>query len=760
LTASSSVDSEPSSGTPIALVVHGHFYQPPRENPWTDTLPREPSASPFHDWNARIHAECYRANAFARIHAPDGRIEAIVNNYDRMSFNFGPTLTRWIGRHDPAVLARLRASDAAQARKLGAGGALAQVYAHPILPLCSPVDRRTQVLWGLQDFERRFGRAADGIWLAETAVSPDALGTLIDLGVKFTVVGPEQVDGVRPLVRAASNEQASEPWQPVDRDTLDTGRAYLWRHPDGSGRSITLAVFNGTLSRAVAFGDAAARAESFLDAAEAAGRASNVDGQRLVLCASDGELWGHHKRFADLSLAFASHVEAERRGIKVTNLGAYLARNPPKWEARLVEGPNGEGTAWSCAHGLGRWQRDCGCRMSGDSPSQAWRGPLRRALDLVRDAAAAFYEEAAAELVWDPWGARDAYGAVVDDPPPARDAGLAEFARPELEAGGAPAASRLRHLLEMQRATLLMYASCGWFFDDIAGLESSLVIRIGAHAMDLLEQAGGKPPLADVLDALAEGKSNDPDLGTGADVFRRVVRHRVTASTAIATAAFEALIAPGSAGPAAVPDAFGPEDADLGFDVTLQGRFTQHASGARDGSGTAAAWRRRTGDRADVRFEARFRPPAHLEARVDGDAVALADLPEDAQARLLMSALPSLAGEGGSVANARLLIAAARALPPDGVSVGGLVRRRALAEVLRGLLGDGRFTPAAEALRAADELAELLALPPSAERRAVEERVWELAQRPNPSELLRALARRMGFAIDDPPPPQSPTAAG
>src|SRR5215471_13495344 len=215
---------------PIALVVHGHFYQPPRENPWTDEIPREPSAAPFHDWNARIHSECYRANAFARIHDGAGRIESIVNNYDRLSFNFGPTLARFIEAHDPRTHERLRAADAAQRRRLGHGGAMAQAYAHPIVPLLSPADRRTQLLWGLADFRRRFGREADGLWLPETAVSPATLETLIELGVKFTILAPEQIAAVRPLDGAGA-------WQPVNRDTLDTGSAYLWRHRDGSGRS-------------------------------------------------------------------------------------------------------------------------------------------------------------------------------------------------------------------------------------------------------------------------------------------------------------------------------------------------------------------------------------------------------------------------------------------------------------------------------------------------------------------------------------------
>jgi hypothetical protein len=728
-----------SSLPPIALVVHGHFYQPPRDNPWTDTLPREPSAAPYHDWNARIHAESYRANAFARIHDAHGRIESIVNNYERLSFNFGPTLARWIARQDPIAAARLAAADAEQVRRLGAGGAIAQAYAHPILPLCDPADRRTQILWGLQDFERRFGRPADGLWLPETAVSPAVLGTLIDLGVRYTILAPEQIDGVR--------SAAHLPWEAVDRDSLDTGRAYLWRHPDGSGRTIAIGVFDGVSSRAVAFGNAAARAETFIDTIRASADRSKAGGQRLVLCASDGELWGHHKKFADLTLAFATHVEAARQGMEVLNLGAYLARHPPTWEARLAPGPDGEGTAWSCGHGIGRWRSDCGCNMSGDLGwNQAWRAPLRRSLDLIRDAAARFYEDAASEWLLDPWGARDAYGAVVDDPPPARDRELAPFGLPALAAGGDEARDRVRLLLELQRATLLMYASCGWFYDDIAGLEASLVIRLGAHAIDLMQQAGGTAPVADVLESLAEAKSNRPEAGTGADVFRKVAAHRVTAVHAVAGAAFEAL---------ATPEA---SEADVvsGFDVTLSGELSEHA-GTRHLVGKARARGRRLGVTDELAFAATARPGAEFEAEVEGGVLTLDDLADDARGALVMAALPSLLPDLLSPPVARTVVAAARDLPPDGDTPGGVARRALLARAVLILLGEGAAMPGSEALEQATALFELLALPGgSPDRRAIEERVWTLVENGHLGPDLRALAEKVGLAL---PEAEQPAAA-
>ena len=386
-------------------------------------------------------------------------------------------------RRPPAVVGRGRRS----ATAAGAGGALAQAYAHPIVPLATPLDRRTQVLWGLADFRQRFGRPADGLWLPETAASAATLETLIDLGVHYTILAPEQVAAVR---------APGEEWTSVDRDTVDTGRAYRWFHRDGSGRFVNVAVFDGPLSRGVAFGDATRDAATFVATVRASAKRSRVAGPPLVLCASDGELFGHHKKFADLNLAFTTFVEAPRAGIHPTNLGAYLRAHPATWEMALAEGPDGKGTSWSCAHGVGRWWRDCGCSMVAPEQgwNQRWRTPLRAALDRLQHAAAEFFEDAASELLMDPWGARDAYGEVVDAPVAARDALVSDFATPALAAGGAGARDRARLLLEMQRATLLMYSSCGWYFDDIAGLEASLILRLAAYAADLMTEAGGMRP--------------------------------------------------------------------------------------------------------------------------------------------------------------------------------------------------------------------------------------------------------------------------
>jgi Domain of unknown function (DUF3536)/Glycosyl hydrolase family 57 len=753
------VSLSPASNAPIALVVHGHFYQPPRENPWTDEMPREPSAAPYHDWNARIHAESYRANAFARIHDGAGNIRAIVNNYARLSFNFGPTLARWVERSDPQVQARLRAADEEQRRRLGRGGAIAQAYAHPIVPLLSPADRRTQLLWGLADFARRYGRPADGLWLPETAVSPATLETLIDLGVTFTILAPEQIAAVR--------EPGATAWTTVDRDTVDTGRTYFWSHPDGSGRRIEIGVFDGPISREIAFGEASKNADNFLGAVrDSAARSRATDVPALVLCASDGELWGHHKKFADLTLAYATHGDAARDGIDVTNLAAHLARHPPTWELALAPGPGGEGTAWSCSHGLGRWQRDCGCNFGTAAGwTQKWRGPLRHGLDLVRDAAAAFYEDAASDLLVDPWGARDAYGEVVDASIGARDEALAAFGTPTLLAGGEAARDRARLLLELQRATLLMYASCGWFFDDVAGLEGSIVIRTAAHALDLMAQAGGTPPTRDVLAALAEARSNRAEDGTGADVFARVSGDRVTPARAMGRATLMALVSE-----------HGPEAP--GFDVELTGTSSGGSPGgpgAAQGSspisrstswpisrstswpisrstlvGRVRARNRRTGrvDEADV--VARARGKGAFEVTVAGERMSLADLGDDARSAIVMEALPALVAEARDPAVARLIRVAARDVPPDRETSEGVARRALLTRVVVTLLEPAAGPLTVEAAHVAADLVEASDLPMGGpERREIEELVWARLQEraPTSTPALRALATRLGFVL-------------
>ncbi len=729
---------------PIALVVHGHFYQPPRENPWTDHVAREPSAAPFPNWNARIHAECYRANAYARIYGPKQHIVSIVNNYAKMSVDLGPTLARWLTRHDPQVMRRIAAGDFDQQMLLGAGGAMAQVWGHAIAPLLSAHDLRTQILWGLQDFRRRFGHDSAGIWLPETAANRQTLAALIDAGVRFTILAPEQIEAVRP---------PDGTWQEVTTDSVDTGRLYRWSHPDGSGRSITLAIFDGPLSRDLAFGTATRDATSFLEAMRRSAERSKVDGKRLVLAASDGELYGHHKKFADLTLAYAVAVAAPTEDIEVTNLDAFLASSPPTWEARLRPGPNDEGTAWSCAHGLGRWLRNCGCRMQEvKGSSQAWRAPLRQALDLLRNRAVVFFEDAAGDLFADPWQARDAYGEVADEPPEARKKFLRALGRPDLQRDRGAASTRALLIMEMQRSLLLMYASCAWFFDDIAGPETAIVLRRAAHAMELWKNLGGRPPTKAVVDILAKGSSNQASLGTGADAFARASADHVSPERAVARAAFSRLANTGTAsGNTDVP----------GFAVNLS--HSTRRSKRQGLAGKAAVTNQRTGETTVLAFAATHDGKAAFICHVHNQHLGLDDLDDEAKQALRFGALVRMAADATTAVGCRALLTVADKLGTcsanEQTALAGLFTR-ALAVFL-----EQRRAYAQADWQLALDLGERAGpVQSSDDWRRVQEIVWEhleslrASRKPLP-EALRVLAERLDLVerVEPAEPVDSPT---
>lgn len=493
-----------------ALVVHGHFYQPPRENPWTGRLEHEPSAQPDHNWNERIHRECYRANAFARIFDHFGRVERIGNNYAHVSFNFGPTLLSWMQAHDPVTYQRVLDADRdSAARNDGHGNAIAQGYNHAILPLCNDRDRRTQVRWGLADFRHRFGRDAESLWLPETAVNDATMAVLVDEGLRYVILAPNQAGQVR--------VNATSAWRDVSGNEIDPGIAYRWMHPDGSGRSIAVFFYDGPIARSIAF-------EGVLTSSQAlvARLAQGAGGEgRLVHIATDGESYGHHTHFGERALAHALLVEAPRAGFHVTNYGAFLDSHAPQVEVAVKPGPGGEGTAWSCAHGVGRWIRDCGCENGAQQGwNQSWRGPLRSALDVVRDAAAAVFEASRGELFVDPWAARDDYIELVLDPAQSRREWLRRHAPRSLERHEQ---ERALTLLEIQRFCQLMYTSCGWFFADISGIETVQVMKYAGRVLDLMEQLGLESPRGPFLDMLRNARSNVAEWGTGADVFTRFV---------------------------------------------------------------------------------------------------------------------------------------------------------------------------------------------------------------------------------------------
>ena len=504
---------KPAGAGPRYVCVHGHFYQPPRENAWLETIEPQESAAPYHDWNRRIAAECYAPNAGARVLDESGRIVRLVNNYARISFNFGPTLLDWLALREPDVYRTILDADRDSAiRFSGHGSALAQAYNHSILPLCNARDLETQVLWGLSNFRKHFGRAPEGMWLPETAVDLSVLEALARHGLRFTILAPSQAAAWR-----APGESA---WRKIDEHSLETRRPYRVRLD--SGAEIAVFFYDGAISRGIAFERLLNRGDRFatrlLEAAARPLPAPHDDAPPIAHCATDGETYGHHHRFGDMALAWTlEHIDGGAAA-QLTNYGEYLARYPPRFEVRIHER-----SAWSCAHGLGRWSADCGCRI-GDEPTwrQHWRGPLRAALDALRDELAALYERRAAPLLGDPWGARDRYEPVAF----ARSTEVAaEFLRAEARRPLDEAERReALGLLELQRHAMLMYTSCGWFFDELSGIETEQVLQYACRAVELAVEFDGGDLERRFVASLRAVPGNRREFPTAAALWERRVR--------------------------------------------------------------------------------------------------------------------------------------------------------------------------------------------------------------------------------------------
>lgn len=492
------------------VCIHGHFYQPPREHPWLHTVEVQDSAFPYHDWNERISAECYEPNSFARILDETGRITSIVSNYERISFNFGPTLLSWMATHLRRVYELVLLADKQSLLRFsGHGSALAQVYSHPILPLCNERDKKTQVIWGVRDFAFRFGRRPEGMWLPETAVDVPSLEALAAEGILFTVLAPHQATGVR--------RRGETAFADVSGGKIDTSMPYDVALP--SGRRIAVFFYNGPVSRAVAFEKLLDRGEKLAERL-LRGFASDVSRPQLVHIATDGETYGHHHKYGEMALAFALRTIERTSGVRLTNYAEFLALFPPTHEVQIAEK-----TAWSCAHGIGRWMTDCGCH-SGANPHwhQKWRAPLREALDLLRDRLAPLFEQATGALLTDPWLARDAYlDVLLDGRPEVRARFLQTHGKRPLSQDEA---ARVFQLLEMQRHLLLMYTSCGWFFDDISGLEPVQNLLYASRALQLAQTALSHNLEPAFFAVLTNAESNLPSIGQGQKLYQTQVAPR------------------------------------------------------------------------------------------------------------------------------------------------------------------------------------------------------------------------------------------
>ena len=529
----------------IYITIHGHFYQPPRENPYLNAIERQESAAPFHDWNARIHNECYRPNAFSRIERRDGKIVKIVNNYEYMSFNMGPTLLSWIEVHDRNTYQAILDADKRSADRLnGHGNAIAQVYNHIIMPLANWRDKLTQIRWGKADFTKRFGREPEGMWLAETAVDYETLEALALEGIKFIVLAPSQAQRCRPI---PTKDNANPAWQEVGGAQIDPTRpyrCYLRRHnnissnvselgqfhlPANTDAYIDVFFYDGPISRDMGFGDLLGSSSNFAKRLSQAVRNDHRQHQ-MVSVATDGETFGHHKHFTEKTLSYAFVEEFPQRGWTVTNYAHYLSLFPPTWEAELKSV-----TAWSCAHGVDRWQGGCTCGGEGSGYQLVWRKPLRDSLNWLRDRLATVYVDIGRKYFNDPWEARDRYIEVLQyslrDDVAEHSPVLAKFF--EEQCGNKVTSSSQKidalRLLEMQRHALLMFTSCGWFFEELSRPETVQILRYAARAIELAADVAGVLLEDEFIQRLGKAPSNIPSIKEGESLYRQqVVTNRIT----------------------------------------------------------------------------------------------------------------------------------------------------------------------------------------------------------------------------------------
>ena len=496
------------------ICIHGHFYQPPRENPWLETVETQDSAAPYHDWNERVTAECYAPNGAARILNGENRISRILNNYGRISFNFGPTLLSWLKDNAPRVHRMILDADAnSQRRFSGHGSAMAQVYNHIIMPLASTRDKITQIRWGIADFESRFERKPEGMWLSETAVDTESLELLAEHGIRFVVLAPRQCARVRPL-----SAEATDNWTETPNASVDSTQPYLVRLKND--RSIAIFFYDGPRSQAIAFEGLLNNGGVFAKRLLSGFKAE--DRPQIVHVATDGESYGHHHRYGEMALAWALKWIESSDQAKLTNYGEFLEKFPPAFEAQIVEN-----SSWSCVHGVERWRSNCGCSNGHPGWNQEWRKPLRETLDWLRDAIAPLVQKKAKPLFVDLDGARNEYIHVVLNRDHRR-LFLAKYASHKLTP---EAHTTALELMELERHAMLMYTSCGWFFDEISGIETVQVIAYASRVLQLAAALFGEAGAAleaEFIQRLGEAKSNIPEQKDGAAIYARSAqRHQV-----------------------------------------------------------------------------------------------------------------------------------------------------------------------------------------------------------------------------------------
>lgn len=494
----------------VFLTIHGHFYQPPRENPWLEAIEQQDSALPYHDWNERINAECYNPNSVSKIVTANNQILNVVNNYEYISYNFGPTLLSWMEEFAPQAYERVIKADI-NSRKMhsGHGNAIAQVYNHMIMPLANERDKQTQVKWGIKDFEYRFGRKPEGMWLAETAADDDTLRVLAENGIKFTILSPYQAQRIR--------KDGESTWQDVSWGNIDPAKSYRYYIKSAPGKFIDLFFYDGAISRSVAFDELLKDGNKFVNRLK-----DGVSAQRnypqLVNIATDGESYGHHTKFGDMALSYAVKLKMQESGFIITNYAEYLEKYRSNWEVEIKPV-----SSWSCFHGVGRWCEDCGCSTGGHPGwNQKWRKPLREALDYLRDETVSIFQKYGKKYLTKPEEARNNYiNVILDRSDMSVKSFQDDYFLPDLDN---EQKIHAMELLEIQREAMLMYTSCGWFFSEISGIETVQIMKYAARVMQLTKSFTKKDLESEFLNILSQAQSNIPEFGTGKDVYNKFVK--------------------------------------------------------------------------------------------------------------------------------------------------------------------------------------------------------------------------------------------
>jgi len=497
----------------INVCIHGHFYQPPRENPWTGEIELQEGAKPYHDWNERIYHECYKHNSEAQIVNEKGETVQRENNYERINFNFGPPLLEWIKRKHPDTYIKIIDDDKTSfAAHNGHGNAIAMCYNHMIMPLANFNDKITQVKWGFADFKYHFERGSEGIWLPETACNQETIEVLINEGVKYIILDPSQAASIR--------KTGVEEWTDVNSGGLDPGLNYKCYSHINKNRFINIFFYDGPLSKTMAFDDVLFNSQNLLNKINQA-VIVNSENERLISAATDGETFGHHKKFADRTLAHFLKVLAPLNNINILNFGEYLEKHPPQYEVIIKPGENGEGTSWSCPHGVKRCKDDCGCG-GGDSWNQKWRKPLRETLEWLRDQLIVIYNQHGALYFKDVWKARNEYiNVIVNDTPESRLKFISENSNRSLTSNESETYFRL---LEMQKYAMFMFTSCAWFFSEISGIETVKILEYAARAIELANDISGIDLEGEFLKKLSEAKSNIKEYVDGRNIYLKMVK--------------------------------------------------------------------------------------------------------------------------------------------------------------------------------------------------------------------------------------------